>query len=225
MEMLCYWHSFVAFHTGGVQGVQATCALCNKQCPQFAKSALHHAGLESHLQTKLPPLSLLLNVQPKPGCLASSSVLPVPNVQVAGEGEQALQGRLLWGWGTSSWLGPWRSSESAGQLSAQGSRYCFSSWSLESARLLASVFWPMAMRTRRLSFWAKWTDSGRLCIFTTTMQKSGLANKWGIRDIRKQGSLHCCRGTFNCPTLLDTTLLQTRSSTYGIIKGMSGYQS
>ena len=146
MEMLCYWHSFVAFHTGGVQGVQATCALCNKQHPQFAKSALHHAGLESHLQTKLPPLSLLLNVQPKPGCLASSSVLPVPNVQVAGEGEQALQGRLLWGWGTSSWLGPWRSS--AGQLSAQGSRYCFSSWSLESARLLASVFWPWGLEGR-----------------------------------------------------------------------------
>ena len=52
-----------------------------------------------------------------------------------------------------------------------------------------------------------WTDSGRLLIFTTTRQESGPAmhevqgtSGWSTRDIRKQGSRPCCRGTFHCPT-------------------------
>ena len=64
---------------------------------------------------------------------------------------------------------------------------------------------------RRLSFCAEWTYSGRLHIFTTRL-KSGSANIWSTRDIRKQGSMHCCRVTFHCPTLLTTILLKTISS-------------
>ena len=39
----------------------------------------------------------------------------------------------------------------------------------------------------------------------------GLANTWSTRDIRMQGSLPCCGGTFHCPTWLATQLPKTRS--------------
>ena len=45
MEMLCDWNSFVAFHAGEVQAICTISSVVD-----FAKSARHHAGLESRLQ-------------------------------------------------------------------------------------------------------------------------------------------------------------------------------
>ena len=81
--------------------------------------------------------------------------------------------------------------------------------------------WAMATRWRRKSFGAKQTDSGRLHIIIMLGLKSGSANIWNTRGMKKPGSPRCCSGTFLCPTLLATIWPKTRSSTFGMFRGVS----
>ena len=62
--------------------------------------------------------------------------------------------------------------------------------------------WAMATRWRRRSSGAKWTDWGRLFIIIMTRLKSGLANLWVTRGMKKPGSPPCFSGTFHSPTFL-----------------------
>ena len=77
-------------------------------------------------------------------------------------------------------------------------------------------------RGRTLSSNARWTDSGRLHISTTTRgQVHEVQCTWGMM---KPGLSACYSSTFHsdCPTLLATTLPNTRSSTFGMFRGVRG---
>ena len=52
--------------------------------------------------------------------------------------------------------------------------------------------------------------------------EAGVRSISSIRHRRKRGSPAYCSGTFPCPTSLGTTLPKTRSSTFGMFRGVSG---